>query len=148
MKELFLNFVKCAYISVMQMDLLATSGVICCEFLDQYFYDSENSILDTAFQGIIKCLNLKKCEKIYEDNSVFAYDYEDGYGRSYDASKIYAAFTVKHQLRWYDDFWSCVVNGNEGNETLLEEAQQDVRVYEEYIDKRRRFWLDAKNSCM
>lgn len=137
MKELFMNAAKCAYLSVLQADLLNTSGMISIDFLDTYFFDKDNSILDTAFDSIRRCLNLKKCAKFYKTNSFSDYDYEDVCGRIYNAGDIYKIFAVKHTEKWYEDVWDCIREGKDGAYKLIEEALQDVRAYDEQMNKRR-----------
>lgn len=137
MKEIFLNSAKCAYISVRQSDLLSTSGVICCDFLEQYFYNREYSVLDHSFANILRCLNLKKCTKFYKTNAFSDYDFEDIYGRVYNAGDIYKVFAVKHTEKWYEEVWDCIREGKDGAYKLIEEALQDVRAYDEQMSKRR-----------
>ena len=137
MKDIFLYSVKCAYISVRQTDLLNTSGVICCDFLEQYFYSGEYSVLDHSFASILRCRNLQKCTKFYKTNVFSNYDFEDVYGRVYNAGDIYSIFGVKHKDEWYEKFWDCVREGKDGAYKLIEEAKVDVKEYNEKLGTRR-----------
>ena len=136
MKEIFLNSAKCAYISVRQLDLLYSSGVISIEFLDDYFRSREYSILEHSFFSILRCLNLKKCAKFYKTNTFSDYDLEDVYGRVYNAGDIYIIFGVKHKDGWYEKFWDCVREGKDGAYKLIEEAIEDVERYNEKLERR------------